>query len=57
MFLLTIGLLFGLVILLWCLVLTVTCADSTRAGQIVATPDGKQNRHDPARAPPEHDGV
>jgi hypothetical protein len=41
MFLLTIGLLFGLMILLWCLVLAVTCADSTRAGQIVATPDGE----------------
>ena len=39
MLLLTIGLLLGFVLLLWCLVLTVTRADSTRAGRIVATPD------------------
>ena len=39
MLLLTIGLLLGFVLLLWCLVLTVTHADSRHAGRIVATLD------------------
>jgi hypothetical protein len=51
MLLLTIGLLLGFVLLLWCLVLTVTHADSRHAGRIVATLDRETEsaRSRPAR--------
>lgn len=58
MLLVALGLLFGLVIVVWCFVLTVTGADSVSSGRrILSVLSGKQTCCETSHEPPKYSGT